>query len=99
MLIDTRFDFRTDTPDYPKKDPDACSPTLRRYHKYLWSKRLPGGERFDLDDTRRDAYLYHRSSKDSHFFLASDAVIPTFTRWGFAAAHPELFTAAENEEF
>ena len=47
----------------------------------------------------RDAYLYHGSTQGSHFFLASDSVIPTFTRWGFAAAHPELFTEAENEEF
>ena len=99
MLIDTSFDFRKDTPDYPKKDPDACSPTLRRYHKFLWSKTLPGGAHFDLDDTRRDAYLYHGSTQGSHFFLASDSVIPTFTRWGFAAAHPELFTEEDNEEF
>ncbi len=97
MQIDTRFDFRKDTPDYPKKDPDACSPTLRRYHKLLWSKTLPGGAHFDLDDTRRDAYLYHGSNWQ--VFLASDSVIPTFTRWGFAAEHPELFTAEENEAF
>jgi len=39
--IDITFDFRSDTPGYPKKDPDALSPTLRRYHKLLWSKPLP----------------------------------------------------------
>ena len=33
------------------KDPDVCSPTLRQYHKLLWSKALPGGRPFDLDDT------------------------------------------------
>lgn len=98
MLIDTSFDFRTDTPDYPKRDPDACSPTLRRYHKFLWSKPLPGGADFDLDDTRRDAYLYHGSTPNP-VFVSSDAVIPSFTRWGFAAAHPELCTAEENEAF
>jgi hypothetical protein len=26
-----------------------------------------------------------------------DSVIPTFTRWGFAKAHPELYTEQENE--
>ena len=98
MRIDTALDFRNDTPGYPKKDPDACSPTLRRYHKYLWSKELPGGGHFDLDDTRRDAYLYG-SAKDGNFLLASDSVIPTFTRWGFAAAHPELLSREENDEF
>ena len=41
MLIDTSFDFRTDTP--VGQDPDAYSPTLRQYHKLLWSKALPSG--------------------------------------------------------
>lgn len=36
MIIDTAFDFRTDTA--PGKDPDSHSPTLRRYHQLLWSK-------------------------------------------------------------
>src|SRR5665811_1531204 len=27
------------------RDPDALSPTLRRYHKLLWSKPLPSGAR------------------------------------------------------
>jgi hypothetical protein len=101
MLIDTSLDFRKDTPGYPKKDPDAHSPTLRRYHKYLWSKALPGGARFDLNDTkpRHQAYLYHRSGVGKEFFLSSDSVIPTFTRWGFAKTHPELCTEQENETF
>jgi hypothetical protein len=101
MVIDTSFDFRKDTPHYPKKDPDVYSPTLRRYHKLLWSKALPGGRRFDLDDTRprHEAYLYHRSDRGQEFFLASDSVIPTFTRWGFAKAHPERCTEQENEAF
>jgi hypothetical protein len=96
MLIDTSFDVRTDTP--PGKDPDARSSTLRRYHKFLWSKVLPGGARFGLDDAKRGGYLYHHSEL-GEFWLASDSVIPSFTRWGFAAAHPELFTAEENEAF
>jgi hypothetical protein len=101
MVINTSFDFRTDTPDYPKRDPDTHSPTLRRYHKLLWSKALPNGRRFELDDTRprREAYLYHRSDVGREFFLASDSVIPTFTRWGFAKDHPELYTHQENETF
>ena len=59
MLIDTSFDFRTDTPS--GKDPDAHSPTLRRYHKLLWSKPLPNGRHFELADTVRGVYLHHRS--------------------------------------
>ncbi|MFC7404815.1 DUF6994 family protein [Georgenia alba] len=69
--IDTSFDFATDTP--PGKDPDALSPTLRRYHRMLWSKPLPSGEIFDLDPTVRGEYLVHRSSR-GEFRLTSDAI-------------------------
>lgn len=75
--IDISFDFRSDTP--PGGDPDALSPTLRRYHKLLWSKPLPSGALFVLDDTTPGVYLHHRSEL-GEFFLASDAVVPSFTR-------------------
>jgi hypothetical protein len=77
--IDIAFDFRSDTPGYPKKDPDVCSPTLRRYHKYLWNKPLPSGVMLTLDDTTQH-YLHHRSVELGELFLASDAVIPTFRK-------------------
>ena len=96
MLIDTSFDFRTDTPS--GKDPDTHSPTLRRYHKLLWSKPLPSGRLFDLDDTVRGVYLHHRSEL-GEFFLSSDSVIPTFTRWDSLKHITELFTEEENEAF
>lgn len=73
--IDTTFDFRSDTP--PGKDPDAFSPTLRKYHKRLWSKPLPGGMVFDLSDTVPGAYLRHQSAM-GEFVLSSDTVIPSF---------------------
>lgn len=75
--IDIAFDFRSDTP--AGGDPDVASPTLRRYHKTLWSKRLPGGAHFDLSDSRTDCYLYHQSAV-GEFFLASDTVIPSFRK-------------------
>ena len=75
--IDITFDFRSDTP--ADKDPDSFSSTLRIYHKLLWSKPLPNDVVFDLDDTPPNAYLYHRSEV-GEFYLASDAVIPTFNR-------------------
>jgi hypothetical protein len=79
VQIDVSFDFRNDTPGYPKSDPDVRSPTLRRYHKFLWSKPLPSGAEFTLVDTTRGVYLHHSSSL-GEFCLASDAVIPTFRR-------------------
>ena len=74
--IDITFDFRFDTPK--GKDPDAVSPTLRRYHQLLWSKPLPGGVVFKLGDTTPGVYLHHKSEV-GEFRLSSDAVIPTFS--------------------
>lgn len=75
--IDITFDFRADTP--PGQDPDALSPTLRRYHQLLWSKPLPSGESFELDVTNPHSYLHHLSDL-GEFFLSSDSVIPTLSR-------------------
>lgn len=75
--IDIAFDFRNDTPK--GKDPDSFSPTLRRYHKQLWSKPLPSGARFDLSDSTAGIYLHHQSTV-GEFFLASDTVIPSFRK-------------------
>ena len=57
------FDFTSDTSGYwddfwtrrnglglGKLDPDTFSPTLREYHKILWSRELPNGERMVLED-------------------------------------------------
>ena len=67
-MIDTAFDFRSDTP--PGLDPDTYSPTLRRYHQLLWSKPLPGGVPFVLDITT-PRYLHHLSEL-GEFWLSSD---------------------------
>jgi hypothetical protein len=75
--IDIAFDFRSDTP--PGKDPDSRSPTLRSYHRLLWSKELPGGGLFDLSETTPRAYLYHKSTL-GEFILASDTVVPAFEK-------------------
>ena len=75
--MDVTFDFRSDTP--LGKDPDKYSPTLRRYHKQLWSKPLPNGAVFDLVDTTPRVYLHHHSQL-GEFWLSSDAVIPSFVK-------------------
>lgn len=87
--IDVTFDFRRDTP--VGKDPDTHSKTLRRYHKLLWSKRLPCGAFFGLDDGIPGHYLHHRSAV-GEFSLSSDAVIPTF-KW-----HKRIQTLIPDEE-
>jgi len=95
MRIDTSFDFRTDASG---KDPDAYSPTLRQYHRLLWSKPLPNGRSFELSDTKLGAYLHHQSEL-GEFFLSSDSVIPTFTRWNSMKHITGLFPEEENEAF
>ena len=73
-LIDIHFDVFSDTPK--GKDPDSYSATLRKYHQILWSKPLPNGIRFDLDDdTPR---LLHHKSELGEFFLSSDAIGHTY---------------------
>ena len=74
-MIDTKFDVYSDTPH--GRDPDSHSPTLRRYHKLLWSKPLPDGSAFILSDTRPAAYLHHISQR-GEFHLSSDSVGHTY---------------------
>ena len=69
--FDSEFDFRSDTPE--GKDPDTYSPTLRRYHRMLWSKTLPNGEEFMLIPEKRTVYLAHDSNL-GRFVLSSDTV-------------------------
>ena len=77
-MIDTSFDVYSDTP--PGKDPDSHSPTLREFHRQLWSKPLPNGATFDLVDDRAGTYLYHNSAA-GEFHLSSDSLGHTYSRW------------------
>ena len=77
MMIDTSFNFKTDT--LPDKDPDTWSPTLAEYHKLLWSKPLPSGHVFNLEYKKPPFYLYH-SSDAGEFCLSSDTVVPSFRK-------------------
>jgi len=69
-MIDITFDFHADSTG---EDPDNDSPTLKKYHKILWSKSLPTGKIFTLRDDKAGAYLYHKSEL-GQFFLGSDAI-------------------------
>jgi hypothetical protein len=92
-LIDTTLDVRTDARG---KDPDTHSATLRRYHKLLWSKPLPGGALLDI--VERGPYLYHKSLL-GEFWISSDSVMQTFIRWKSMQHITTQFTEKENEEF
>lgn len=74
MIIDTKFKF---TSDSNGGDPDRTSPTLRHYHKLLWSKPLPNGSIFELHDDKDGCYLFHKSEL-GEFFLGSDAITHSY---------------------
>lgn len=74
MKIDITFNVYTDAKG---GDPDCTSPTLRSYHKMLWSKKLPNEEYFELTDKKSGAYLYHKSVL-GEFYLGSDAITHSY---------------------
>lgn len=74
MKIDISFNVYTDANG---GDPDSTSPTLRYYHKMLWSKQLPNGDSFGLTDQKNGAYLYHHCGR-GEFYLGSDAITHSY---------------------
>jgi len=74
MIIDTNFNFYSDARG---GDPDSTSPTLRKYHKILWSKPLQNGKIFELTENKIGVYLYHESEL-GEFFLGSDAITHSY---------------------
>ncbi|TVQ19364.1 MAG: hypothetical protein EA361_00810 [Bacteroidetes bacterium] len=79
MQIDTTFNVFTDAKG---GDPDRTSPTLRKYHKMLWSKPLPNGKLFELTDKKKGEYLYHNSDL-GEYFLGSDAITHSYRNHRF----------------
>ena len=75
MNIDTSFNVYNDTPK--GRDPDSHSPTLRNYHKFLWSKKLPKGLLFKLDETI--PMRLHHKSELGEFVLSSDSIAHTYS--------------------
>lgn len=73
-IIDTTYDVRLDTPK--GKDPDSCSPTLRRYHQLLWSKELPCGQRLELND-KLIGYI-----GETEYWFSGDGIGHSYSRWG-----------------
>jgi hypothetical protein len=74
MKIDISFNVYSDANG---GDPDYTSPTLRLYHKMLWSKSLPNGKMFELDIKKNGSYLYHNSEL-GEFNLGSDGITHSY---------------------
>ena len=75
MDIDINFNFYSDTPK--GKDPDSYSSTLRNYHRILWSRELPNGSLFKLDETI--SMRLHHKSELGEFVLSSDSIAHTYS--------------------
>lgn len=74
ILIDTNFNFYSDANG---GDPDSTSPTLRKYHRILWSKPLSNGIKLVLKENQTGAYLYHNSEL-GEFYFGSDAITHSY---------------------
>jgi hypothetical protein len=72
MIIDVNFDFRADSNG---GDPDAKSSTLRKYHRILWSKKLPNGKYLKLDEK------LHNETDACDYIFGSDSIIHSFSMW------------------
>lgn len=95
LMIDVTFSVYSDTP--PGKDPDRYSATLRRYHKQLWSKQLPGGAYFALND-HLPGLLTHRSELGD-FTLSSDSIGHTYRRVKHLSHIVEQVSREETDQF
>ncbi|MBI9103773.1 MAG: hypothetical protein JEY99_15260 [Spirochaetales bacterium] len=73
-MINISFNFYSDANG---GDPDSTSPTLRKYHRLLWSKPLPNGKSFNLTENKIKSYLYHKSEL-GEFYLGSDAITHSY---------------------
>mgnify|MGYP001290841291 CR=1 FL=1 len=79
-MIDVNFNFFSEVKE--GQDPDAKSPTLKKYHKILWSKSLPNGKTFNLKDDNTELsknYLYHKSQL-GYFVFGSDAITHSYRK-------------------
>ena len=70
LPIDITFNVYSDSGG---KDPDSHSPTLKKYHKILWSKPLPSGKIFTLSDRESNSYLTYNSAQEE-ISLSSDSI-------------------------
>jgi hypothetical protein len=93
--IDINFNFYSDTPK--GKDPDSYSSTLRSYHRILWSRELPNGSLFKLDETI--PMRLHHKSELGEFVLSSDSIAHTYSNIKSTTDIVKKIDAEELEKF
>ncbi len=83
--IDIHFDFTSDSADYwknfwqnnnglgsPSSDPDSGSKTLQKYQKILYSRKLPNGEKMQLEECENGRLKW------KEFYFSSDSITASF---------------------
>ena len=75
MIIDPNFDFRSEIKS--GQDPDSHSPSLRRFHAFLWSKPLPTAADLKLRIDKPKQYLAATVGAVD-MTLSSDAIAHSF---------------------
>ncbi len=95
MDININFNFYSDTPK--GKDPDSYSLTLRSYHRILWSRELPNGSLFKLDETI--PMRLHHKSELGEFVLSSDSIAHTYSNIKSTTDIIKKIDAEELEKF
>lgn len=75
-IIDVSFDVRLDSRG---KDPDFASPTLKKFHKTLWNKRLPNGEDLELFEGIDTHYLLGKT-ESRVISLSSDTMCNSYSK-------------------
>jgi len=88
-MIDTTFDFRAES---GTKDSDSASPTLRSYHRILWSKSLPSAGELKLQEDSKK-YLV-ATTPVGHMRLTSDSI--TNSMAGHKALHKIISKVPES---
>jgi hypothetical protein len=93
LEIDTSFNFSTESNG---RDPDSYSPTLRKYHQLLWTKRLPDGDFLEIEEINSE--LMYRFNMQTLKF-SSDAISNSYIGNKRVAHLKDEVQLSEFEEF
>ncbi len=75
MAINVSFNFNADTPY--GKDPDTYSHSLHSYHRVLWTRKLPNGEKFNLKESIKAPYYLFDEVNSKY---SSDSLVQSFKK-------------------
>ena len=81
------------------KDPDTYSNTLHKYHKLLWDKKLPNGEKLNLISSNNCPYYFSSNILNSKYIFSSDSIIHTYSKRLSMASIVNKFSKVQIDEF